>query len=83
MTVLFDIQGFNVNWHTDSFINGWGPGGRDDKGKSAFPPAHCAELGVVGSIPTHRQLVVSWVFLCDLSSVVKISCGYSVWCCNL
>ena len=39
----------------------WGPGGRDDKGKSAFPPTHCAELRVVGSIPTHGQLAVPWV----------------------
>ena len=31
----------------------WGPGGRDDKGKSAFPPTHCAEIGVVGLSPTH------------------------------
>ena len=60
-----------------------GPGGRDDKGKSAFPPTHCAELGVVGSIPTHGQLAMPWMYLCDLSCVVKISCGYSVWCCNL
>ena len=60
-----------------------GPGGRDDKGKSAFPQTHCAELGVVGSIPTHGQLAVPWVNLCDLSCVVKNSCGYSVWCCNL
>ena len=44
-----------------------GPGGRDDKGKSAFPPTHCAEVGVVGSIPTHGQLAVPWVYLCDLS----------------
>ena len=61
----------------------WGPGGRDDKGKSVFPPIHCSEIGVVGSIPTHGQLAVSWVYLCDLSCAVKISCGYSVWCCNL
>ena len=51
----------------------WGPGGRNDKGKSAFPPAHCAELGVVGSIPTHGPgtQVVPWVYLCDLSFAVK------------
>ena len=60
-----------------------GPGGRDDKGKSAFPPTHFGELGVVGSIPTHGQLAVPWVYPCDLFCAVKISCGYSVWWCNL
>ena len=42
-----------------------GPGGRDDKGKSVFPPTHCAEIGVVGSIPTHGQLAVPRVYLCE------------------
>ena len=63
--------------------NFWDPGGRDDKGKSALTPTYCAEIGVVGSIPTHGQLAVPWVYLCDLSWAVKISCGYSVWCCVL
>ena len=68
----------------NNFIHGQrGPGGRDDKGKSAFPPAHCAEVGVVSSNPANGQLVMPWVYLCDLSCVVKISCCYFVWCCNL
>ena len=40
-----------------------GPGGRDDKGKSAFPPTHCAEVGGSGldshSWPASRALGVS------------------------
>ena len=71
-TILFYV--INVNW---------GPGGRDDKGKSALPPTHCAKLGVVGWIPTHGQLALPWVYLGDLSCAVKNSCGYSVWCCNI
>ena len=54
-----------------------------DKGKSAFPPTHCTEIGVMGSIPTHGQLAVPWVYLCDLSCAVKISSSCSVWCCDL
>ena len=49
----------------------WVPDGQGDKDTSAFPPAHCAEAGVVGLILTHGQLVVPWVYLCDLSCVVK------------
>ena len=61
-----------------------GPGGRDDKGKSAFPPAHCAEVGVVGSIPAHGQWVVPWVHLCDLSCAEKFAEAilYGVVICN-
>ena len=57
-----------------------GPGGRDDKGKSPFPPTHCAEAGVVGSIPTH----VPWVYLRDLSCAVKfpVAILYGVVICN-
>ena len=68
---------------TDKQAQNRGPGGRDDKGESAFLSTHCAELGVGGSIPTHGQLAVPWVYLRDLSCAVKISCGYSVRCCNL
>ena len=82
--MLFEhIIRFNWRLEKKFFKDLRGPGGRDDKGNSAFPPAHCAEIGVVGSIPIHGQPAVPWVYLCDLSCAVKISCGYSVWCCNL
>ena len=85
---LYSSFGFDVTatYFTRTFgvLNSTrGPGGRDDKGKSAFPPTHCAEIGVVGSIPTHGQLAVPWVYLCDLPCAVKNFCGCSVWCCNL
>ena len=62
-------------------------GGRDDKGKFAFPSTHCAEVGVVGSIPTHGKwscpgcisvikIVLVWCHLMDLCLLrKKINCS--------
>ena len=60
------------------------PMAEGDKGMSALPPAHCAEAGVVGSITTHGQLVVPWVYLYDLSCAVKfpVTILYGVVICN-